>query len=311
MSGIARRMAAVCIAACASAAPGAMAQAGAASRAAAKEVIEALGRRAATRGAEEAATAAMARAGGEAAVRETVERAVAEGGEALAGRIAALVERHGVEGLLAVRSAPAGTARAVVDAVNAMPSNLVKPALAALAREGDGPALAALVARTGKDALEAAALQPGVGAGLVASLGDDGVRLARALSPGQAISAARHAEAVAALPAAERAGVTRLLLAQPARMAAFLDKHPRFFLIAGAGAVFLANSEKFLGGAAEMVIGPDGKPMLLQPEGWLERAVVKPALAWLIPVAAGLLMAWGGLKLLIVWRRARLSGLRS
>lgn len=308
MNRKARRMAAVCIAACASAAPGAMAQAGAASRAAAKEVIEALGRRAATQGAEEA-TAAMARVGGEAAVRETVERAVAEGGEALAGRIAALVERHGVEGLLAVRSAPAGTARAVVEAVDAMPGNLVKQALAALAREGDGPALAALVARTGKDALEAAALQPGVGAGLVASLGDDGVRLARALSPGQAISAARHAEAIAALPAAERAGVTRLLLAQPARMASFLDKHPRFFLIAGAGAVFLANSEKFLGGAAEMVIGPDGKPMLLQPEGWLERAVVKPALAWLLPVAAGLLMAWGGLKLCFVLLRER-SGLQ-
>ncbi len=304
MNGKARRMAAVCVAVCVSAAPGAMAQAGAASRAAAKEVIEALGRRGAAQGVE-ATAAAMARAGGEAAVRETMERAVAEGGGALGARIAALVERHGVEGLLAVRSAPAGAARAVVDAVEAMPSDLVRPALAALAREGEGPALAALVARTGKDALEAAALQPGVGAGLVASLGEDGVRLARALSPGQAISAARHAESIAALPASERAGVTRLLLAQPARMAAFLDKHPRFFLIAGAGAVFLANSEKFLGGAAEMVIGPDGKPVLLQPEGWLERAVVKPALAWLLPVAAVLLMAWGGLRLGFVLLRER------
>lgn len=286
----------------------AWAQASPAARAVAKEIAEVIGRRAGTGGAE--AAAALARFGGESAVRESLERAAVEGSEALVRRVAALADRHGVEALSAVRAAPGGAVGAVVDAVEALPSDMVRPALAALSREADGSALAALAARHGSAALEAAVRQAGVGASLIGALGEDGVRLSRTLSRDQALSVARHAGDIAALPPAERAGVVRVLLDQPGRAAAFLDKHPRFFLIAGAGALFAANADKFLGEDARVVIGPDGKPVLLQAEGWLERAVVKPALRWLLPTAAALLVAWGGIKLLFVWRRERLRGAR-
>src|SRR5262249_15071135 len=92
---------------------------------------------------------------------------------------------------------------------------------------------------------------------------------------------------------------------QPAKVASFLDKNPRFFLIAGAGALFLANADTILGERADVVVGPDGKPMLVERAGLLERALLKPALRWLLPVASALLIVWGGVKLFWMWRRER------
>ncbi len=238
-------------------------------------------------------------------MRETLERVAAEAGEASMRQAAALAERHGVIALRAVRRMPAGTAAPALEAIEQTAPDLVGPALRALAREGEGETLAQLAARFGPNALEAAAKHPGVGTPLVNKLGAEGVDLARRLSTDQAMAVARQADGIAALPVAERAGVMSLLLRQPGKMASFLDKNPRFFLIAGAGALLIANADTLLDGQSEIVIGPDGQPMLVQTAGLVERSVVKPLMTWIVPILAIIVAGWGAIRLWGVLRRER------
>lgn len=282
----------------------AFAQAAAVGRAAVKETLEAIGRRATSEGAE-SVTRELIQFGGEAAVRETVERVAREAGEQTAMRAARLVDAHGVVALRAIRSAPSGGAAPLIAAIDQTAPDLVAPALRALARDGEGEALATLGARFGPSALETAARHPGVGTRLVGSLGEDGVLIAARATTDEAISFARHADDLAALAPDTRAGVMRALAAAPGKAAAFLDKHPKFFLIAGAGALFVANADSLLDGTAQVVLGPDGKATLVERAGLLERAVVRPALSWILPVLASLLAAWGIMKLAFAARRER------
>lgn len=302
------RVGVVALAAVCGAASPAHAQAGAAVRAAAKDVAEALATSSARQGAE-AAARELAQFGGEAAVRETLERVAQDAGEAGAQRLATLAKRFGVDALRAARAMPGPQSGAVLSAVDDLAKaspDLVTPALRALSREGEGQALGALTAKFGAPALEAAARHPGVGTSLVGRLGAEGADVARGMSTEQVISAVRHADDIALLAPAQRSGVLALLAKSPAKAAAFLDKHPRFFLIAGGGALLLANADALLDGAADVVVGPDGQPTLVHRGGLLERAVLGPAMRWLLPVAAALLAVWGGVRLFWAWRAGAL-----
>ncbi len=290
-------------------APPCAAQAAGAARAAVKEAVEAITRSGAKQGAE-AVAKDLAQFGGEAAVRETLERVGAEAGEVGVKRLASLAERCGIDALRAARAVPSGQIDAVLAAADDLARtapDLAAPALRALSREGEGQALSALTARFGKDALEAAARHPGVGTSLVGRLGPEGATAARAMSTDQVIAALRHADDIAALPGAQRSGVAGLLAQSPAKAAAFLDKNPRFFLIAGAGAILLANSDALLNGTAHVVVGPDGQPTLISQAGLFERAVIGPAMRWILPVLAALLALWGGVRVFWAWRSGALG----
>ncbi len=273
-------------------------------KAAAREVMESLSQRAGREGAE-ALARELAEVGGEAAVRETVERIAREGGEEAVKRAGALVQRHGMDGVRMLRAVSPGQAPTVLRAIDSTPAEFQVSALRALARPGEGQALAGLTMRFGPDALEAAARHPGVGASLMGRLGPEGMGVMRAANPDQAVSFLRHADDIAALPPGQRGGVLKLIAAQPARAAAFLDEHPKFFLIASAGAVLAANADRIFDGSAEVAIGPDGKARLVERAGFLERALIGPVLQWLLPVLAGVLALWGGVKVWGVWRDER------
>lgn len=283
---------------------GATAQTGAAARAAAREVVEQFTKRTAAEGAE-ALSRELAEFGGEVAVRETLERVAAESGEATMRRAAALTQRHGLDALRAMRRMPAGASGPVLVAIEQTAPDLVAPALRALAREGEGEALAQLTARFGPNALEIAARHPGVGTPIVQKLGGEGIDLARSLSTDQAMAVARQADGLAALSAAERRGVMGVIASQPAKAAAFLDKHPKFFLIAGAGALLATNADTLLEGQADIIIGPDGQPMLVQTAGLVERSVIQPLMTWLVPILALIVAGWGAIRLWGVMRRER------
>lgn len=284
---------------------GAAAQTGAAARAAAREVMEQFTKRAAVEGAE-AMSRELAEFGGEVAVRETLERVAAESGEATMLRAAALTRQHGLDALRAVRRMPAGASAPVLAAVEQTAPDLVGPALRALAREGEGETLAQLAARFGPNALETAARHPGVGTPIVQKLGAEGIDLARGLSTDQAMAVARQADGLAALGAAERRGVMSVIASQPARAAAFLDAHPKFFIIAGAGALLATHADTLLNGDTDIIIGPDGQPMLVQKAGLVERSVIQPLMTWLVPVLAVIVAGWGAIRLWGVMRRERL-----
>lgn len=286
---------------------GAFAQAGAAARTAAREVVEQFTKRTAAEGAE-ALSRELAEFGGETAVRETLERVAAESGEATMRRAAALTQRHGLDALRAVRRLPAGATGPVIEAVEQTAPDLVGPALRALAREGEGETLAQLTARFGPNALEAAARHPGVGTPLVQKLGDEGIQLSRALTTDQAMAVARQADGLAALSASERRSVLGVITSQPAKAAAFLDKHPKFFLIAGAGALLATHADTLLEGQAEVLVGPDGQPMLVQTAGLVERSVIRPVMSWLVPILAVIVAGWGAIRLWGVLRREKAKG---
>lgn len=288
--------------------PPALAQAAAAAasgaKAVARQITDVLTRRAAREGTE-ALTRELAELGGETALRETVERIAREGGEEALKRAASLVERHGFDAARMLRSVSPSQAPTILRAVDELPAELAPAALRALVRPAEGQALAGLTMRFGPQALEAAARHPGVGASLLGRLGPEGMAVVRSASTDHAVSVLRHADDIAALPNVERAGVLRLIASQPAKAAAFLDAHPKFFLIGGAGAILAANADRIFDGSAEIVIGPDGKPTLVERAGFLERAVITPALHWLLPVLAAILALWGAVKIWGVWREER------
>jgi len=259
------------------------------------------------------ATAAreVAEMGGNAAVRETLERAAREGGEQLATRVSRYGVAHGPVALRALGRSPAR----MVAALDELPGDLVRPALHAAAREPD--TLVRLVTSHGAGALETAARHPGVGSKLVTSLGDDAVKLGRNLTTDQAIVVARHADDIAKLPAAQRAGVMQAIARSPARVAGYLERHPKI-LLTTAGVVTVVALKDEIVGTTQLAIDAAGNPIAVARPGFVERLVGEPvrnATNLLGVVAASILAGWGAIQLWAAWRlralRVRVQQLRT
>lgn len=256
------------------------AQSGAAARAAV-ELTETLlrqgGREAAERGARE-----LAEFGGARAVREALEHAEREGGEALVSRVAGHTRRHGVLALQALKDAPGPVIRALDD----VPAELTANSLRALAREPR--AMREMATEFGGAALETAAKHPGLAAPIARRLGGEGLDVARRLSTDEAVLLSRAADDLAKLPAAERATFLQMIRRSPAKTLAWMERHPRL-LIAGSAttAVVLAKKEIFGEGAQQ--------GLLERAAGALYKTFEKPVNAAL-GVAAALILAWIALK---------------
>ena len=246
------------------------------------------------------ATAAreVAEMGGNAAVRETLERAAREGGEQLATRVSRYGVAHGPVAIRAIGRSPAR----MVAALDEIPQNLVRPALQATAREPD--TIVRLVASHGAGALETAARHPGVGSKLVTSLGDDAVKLGRNLTTDQAVVIARHADEIAKLPAAQREGVMQALAKSPARVASYLERHPKI-LLTTAGVVTVVALKDEIVGTTQLALDAAGNPIAVAKPGFIERLVGEPvrnATNLLGVVAASILAGWGAIQLWGAWR---------
>ncbi len=268
------------------------AQGGAALRAAA-DLTESLARRAAGQSAETSARE-LAEFGGTRAIRELLEQAEREGGEALMKQVATQAEKHGLLALRALKGAPAS----VVRALDGVPAELTENSLRALVREP--AAMQKLASEFGSTALETAAKHPGLAVPIGSRLGAEGLDTARRLSLDQATALSRHADDLAKLPATERRQFLAMIKESPAKALAWMERHPRL-LIAGSAttAVVLARKEIFGEGLQQ---------------GFIERAAAslyqafeKPV-NWVLGVLAALAIAWGGFK---IWTFSRLVRRRS
>jgi hypothetical protein len=268
--------------------------------AAAKELAETLVKQGGREAAEE-----LAQIGGEAAVRETLEAAAREGGEALVNKTTQYALAHGPLALKAIRPAPARMA----SALDALPPNLVKPALYAAAREPQ--VVTRLVGEFGSGALEVAAKHPGVGARLVETFGDDGVRAARTLTTDQAVTLARHADDIAALQPAQRSALLSKIASSPRVVLDYLEKHPRILATAAGVGTVLALKDDIVG-TSEIVTGPDGKPVAVAKPGLIERVItterspVRTGLNALVVVLVAFLIGWALIRLWGTWRVQRM-----
>lgn len=268
------------------------AQGGAALRAA-TELTESLVRRAAGESAE-ATTRELAEFGGTRAIREMLEQAQREGGEALMKQVAAQAEKHGLLALQALKGAPAS----VVRALDGVPAELTENSLRALVREP--VAMQKLASEFGSTALETAAKHPGLAVPIGSRLGAEGLDTARRLNLDQAAALSRHADDLAKLPAAERRQFLTLIKESPAKALAWMEKHPRL-LIAGSAttAVVLARKEIFGEGPQQ---------------GFIERAAASLYRTFEKPLHLGLgilaamAITWGGFK---IWTFSRLIRRRS
>ncbi len=183
--------------------------------------------------------------GGEAAVRRVADRAMAEGGEQVLERVASVAAKHGPEALRAMDNV--GNLGPVLRSLDDLPEESVDAALRRLAAGQPGRELAEVAEKYGAQAIKAELRLPGVGTTLAKSLGEEGISLSEKLTRNEAMTVAKHASDIAALPAAQRAGVLELLHRDARGMVAFMgrfmEKYPgRTLFAASATTIILAES---------------------------------------------------------------------
>lgn len=279
--------------------PLARAQVAAAARGIVEQGVEMIFKNAGRDAAEE-----LAKSGGRVAVRETLERAAADGGENLVRKTTA----YGIEqGPIALRAIGRSPAR-MVGALDNLAAELRPAALRAMER--DPQALAGLVERYGAQALEAAAKQPGVGTVLGEKLGGEGLAAARSLTTDQAIVVARHADEIAKLPAQEQASFFARLRSNATGVTGFLERHPKTLLTAAGVAVILGAKDEILGPGD----GTDATGRLIgRPEGLVPRiwhdvlGLLTRPIAAISALVVGVAAFWAGLKIWGMWRRRPIS----
>lgn len=212
--------------------------------------------------------------GGEAAVSALLQRAAREGGESLVDRIVQYGSQFGPSAIEAIEPSPSQ----MVQALDRLPPDLIQPAIQAAAREPK--VLSRLVSAYGGAALEVAAKQPGVGTALIEKLGEDGICISSRLTTDQAVTLTRHADDIAALPAAQRSQFMDAMLKSPARVLDYLESHPKVLLTAGGVSVFMAAKDNLLGNAVQ----PVGQET--SPSGLVERVIARLGNRFVGPVTA-------------------------
>lgn len=261
----------------------------------AREILEVV----AARGGREAAQE-LAEFGGKEAVEAALQRVAKEGGDDLVAKAVRFGKSHGLSAIRTIERAPA----LYIKALDAMPANLVERALGAARRD---PALVErIVSRHGSEALEIAARHRGVGADIVAKLGDDGIRMARNLTEEQAVILARHADDIARLPQGQRGDMVDVILKAPGRILDYLERHPRVFMTATGVTTLIALKDDVLGADEETIVNPDGSTRT-RKIGFAERIVTtfQTPLASILVVIAGIVAAWGSVRVWGDYRRER------
>ncbi len=217
----------------------------------------------------------MVKRGGQELVTRVTGTAARQGGDEAVQQVAKLAAKHGPEALAALDNSP--SIMPILRALDELPPSEVSTALARLAAGVPGRELAESVSRFGVAALRSELLHPGVGMVLVRSLGDDGADLAARLSSDQAIALTRHADDIAKLPAAQRAGVLGMLRSDADRMVSFIGRFVEanpgksLFSVA-ATTVILAQPERILGGD-EVVFDAEGNPIVVSKAGLVGRSM--------------------------------------
>ncbi|WP_345684104.1 hypothetical protein [Novipirellula caenicola] len=211
--------------------------------------------------------------------KEVMERvattAAREGGEEAVEQVARLTAKHGPEVLMALDNSTA--VLPVMKALEELPASQVRVALGKLAAGESGKALSTAVTRYGVKTLETELKHPGAGLVLLKHFGDDGAELASKMTSDQAIVIARHADEIAALPAAQRTGVLSLIRKDTEKVVAFagrfIEANPgKSLFTVATTTIILAEPERILGGD-EVVFDADGNPIVVSKAGIVGRSI--------------------------------------
>jgi hypothetical protein len=226
----------------------------------------------------------MAEFGGEVALREVLQKAEQEGGEALLQAISRQAGRHGILALQAAKTSP----KLIIEAVEKLPQELAESGLRALKSEPQ--AMLKILTEVGQEGLEASARHPGIGARIASVLGREGAEVAAKGSDDVARALVHHADDIAKLGTKEKAGLLAMMKQAPGKTLQFLGKHPIGTLTAAVVASFLLNPDAYL--------GSDAHP------GFLERLFKEPV-QWIGLVGAALLAIWGAAKVFFAVRQMK------
>jgi hypothetical protein len=256
---------------------------------------------------------------GEAVLERVTADVVREGGEESLTEVATLTAKHGSDIIRALDNSPAVVP--ILAAFDDLPADQVSHAAARLAAGPQGKELAETTIRYGAAALRAEVAHPGVGGHFVKALGRDGALLCERLTADQAIALGGHVDDIAALPPSQRTELLRLISAQTDRfvqfVGRFVEQNPgKVVFTTAITGVILSESERVLGGD-EIVISPDGKPVVASKPGIVGKAgqATKEALldplgegiSWLARGVASIVFATIGavalIKLWSFWRR--------
>jgi hypothetical protein len=245
----------------------------------------------------------LAEAGGRQLIRETLEKSAQEGGETLVKRATAYGLEHGPMAMRAIKRSP----QTMVKALDNLQPSLRGPALRAVGREPE--LLTKLVQNHGAEALEVAAKHPGVGANLGNKLGSEGIAAAKNLTTDQAIVVARHADEIAALPAAERGVFYQRLGKAPGAVVDFLERHPKTLLTAAGVTAFIAAKDDIMGPPSNDPLNPGGKRGGgLVYNIWQDTlGVVKKPLGMVGTILVALVAGWAGIQLWGTWKRKHVA----
>ena len=262
-----------------------------------REIVEAVY----DKGTKEAAEA-LAEFGGEKAIQEALEKAAREGGDEVVEKVIRYGKRYGVAAIRVIDDAPLP----YTNALDELPQEFVERALWAAQR--NPTRVSQLVKTYGSDGLLVAAKHRGIGNDLVATLGDDALRLGKVLPEEKGIILARHADEIADLPPATRSKVVDAILSASSRTIDYIEKHPKVFLTATGVATFVALKDEILGTDEEVTIDPDGE-RTVRRRGFIERILnqFRRPIVTILSVVAVILAFWGGVK---VWGAYRIQKLK-
>ena len=269
----------------------------------AQEIIEMVGKKLGREGTQE-----LAEKLGREGVEEILEHAAKEGGEEAVERIVRLGSTHGARALRVLKDSPVQLAKAL----DGLPASQVKGALNAIERQPK--LLSDVVSRYGTKALTTELKHPGVGAKVVASLGDDAVRAGKQLTTDQMIRFSRHADDIARLPASQRKSIVDMLEKTPGKVINALETHPKVLTACTALGIGVPVGMKAFEGTTEET-RPDGTRITnkgILVDGGASQAVksvgkdIGSGLNWAIK-AIGIAVALAVVMLAVVWTVPRIS----
>ena len=202
--------------------------------------------------------------GGEKIVQEVFDKAAKEGGEQLAGKL----ERYSLEfGPSVLRGAKESPSKFVA-ALETLPESLRAGAIQGVSREPE--LMATLTQKYGSIALESAAKHPGVGPTVLRKLGAESSEFLGSQSTDQIVRVARLSDGIAMAPPVERKALLAMIRQAPEKTLNLLEINPNVLKTAAVLTAFLASKDQILG-ATDVVIGPDGRPVVLRKPGIVEK----------------------------------------
>jgi hypothetical protein len=255
--------------------------------------VEALVKQLGIRGGK-SATEEIVKLGGERGVQAILDKAGKEGGQQLVDKM----ERYSLDYGTSILRGAKDTPLKFVSAFEKLPTPLRTGALQEIRREPE--VMQSLILKYGETALEAGARHPGVGPTVLSKIGGESSEFLVHQPTDQVIRVARLADDIGKAPPAEQKALLSMIQQAPEKILNILETHPNILKTGAVLTAFLAAKNQILG-SNDVIIGPDGKPVVVRKPGIMEKMAEQVTGILKIPLL--IIAAIVGLGLLFyIWR---------